>query len=620
MSQCRQTRRGHEKAYRLQELAKQIGEHSAAVPKLEQQMEALVPWRSFDLPLDFKGTKKTAAFIGSIQDEITLEQVTEQLGELAPQAETIDVTIVSASKEQTCLFIVCAKTDAEAVEDALKKMNFVKPPLSSAVPAKRQQQLEEELAKEKAEIEKAEKAVAEMAPDRELIKFVMDYYTMRAEKYGVLNGLAQSRRVFFITGYVPENAAPKLEKLLQEKYEVVVEYTEPGDEEDVPILLHNNKFAEPVEGVIESYSVPSKGEIDPSMIVALFYYVQFGLMLSDAAYGLIMWQVRILPYQIQEHGSRNEEVHEDVHVLWYLHNILGLYVRQLFGDAVNVIATTFFNRPDIRLAPLWFEPVSLPMKLLVFAFGLGILHLFIGLGIKFYSCVKNGSLADGIYDAIFWYMLVGGGIVYLLTMSMFTEMLGLTFTLPAVAGTVAAYAAAIGFVGIVLTSGRESKNWVKRILKGLYGAYGVSSYLSDILSYSRLLALGLATSVISTVFNKMGSMMGGSIPGAIIFILVFLIGHSLNLAINALGAYVHTNRLQYVEFFGKFYEGGGRKFEPLPFTPNIIKSRRTFSYGKYGSCFSIIRSCNRSTFCRSRFCYWSRYCRSGCGRSCYRGS
>ena len=552
------------KAYRLQELAKQIGEHSAAVPKLEQQMEALVPWRSFDLPLDFKGTKKTAAFIGSIQDEITLEQVTEQLGELAPQAETIDVTIVSASKEQTCLFIVCAKTDAEAVEDALKKMNFVKPPLSSAVPAKRQQQLEEELAKEKEEIEKAEKAVAEMAPDRELIKFVMDYYTMRAEKYGVLNGLAQSRRVFFITGYVPENAAPKLEKLLQEKYEVVVEYTEPGDEEDVPILLHNNKFAEPVEGVIESYSVPSKGEIDPSMIVALFYYVQFGLMLSDAAYGLIM--VAGTAYCLTKFKNMEAGMKKFMKMFMYCGistTFWGFMFGSFFGDAVNVIATTFFNRPDIRLAPLWFEPVSLPMKLLVFAFGLGILHLFIGLGIKFYSCVKNGSLADGIYDAIFWYMLVGGGIVYLLTMSMFTEMLGLTFTLPAVAGTVAAYAAAIGFVGIVLTSGRESKNWVKRILKGLYGAYGVSSYLSDILSYSRLLALGLATSVISTVFNKMGSMMGGSIPGAIIFILVFLIGHSLNLAINALGAYVHTNRLQYVEFFGKFYEGGGRKFEPF---------------------------------------------------------
>lgn len=241
----------------------------------------------------------------------------------------------------------------------------------------------------------------------------------------------------------------------------------------------------------------------------------------------------------------------------------GFMFGSFFGDAVNVIATTFFNRPDIRLAPIWFEPVSLPMKMLVFAFLLGIIHLFTGLGVKLYSCIKNGQIMDGIYDAVFWYMLVGGGIVYLLTMSMFTEMLGLSFTLPASAGTAAAAVAFIGLLGIILTSGRESRNWFKRLLKGLYGAYGVTSYLSDILSYSRLLALGLATSVISTVFNKMGSMVGNSIPGIIVFILVFIIGHSLNLAINALGAYVHTNRLQFVEFFGKFYEGGGRKFEPF---------------------------------------------------------
>ena len=118
-------------------------------------------------------------------------------------------------------------------------------------------------------------------------------------------------------------------------------------------------------------------------------------------------------------------------------------------------------------------------------------------------------------------------------------------------------------MGIIFTSGRESKNWGKRLLKGLYGAYGVTSYLSDILSYSRLLALGLATSVISTVFNQLGSMLGNSIPGIILFILVFLIGHTLNLAINALGAYVHTNRLQFVESFGKFYEGCGKKFIPF---------------------------------------------------------
>ena len=123
--------------------------------------------------------------------------------------------------------------------------------------------------------------------------------------------------------------------------------------------------------------------------------------------------------------------------------------------------------------------------------------------------------------------------------------------------------AGIGAIGILFTAGRESRSPIKRFLKGLYGLYGVSSYLSDILSYSRLLALGLATSVISTVFNQLGAMLGGGVVGAVFFILIFLIGHAMNMAINLLGAYVHTNRLQFVEFFGKFYEGGGRKFQPF---------------------------------------------------------
>lgn len=290
----------------------------------------------------------------------------------------------------------------------------------------------------------------------------------------------------------------------------------------------------------------------------------FGLMLSDAAYGLIM--IIGCTYCLKKIKNLEPGFRKMLKMFLYCGistTFWGFMFGSFFGDAVNVIATTFFGRPDIRLAPIWFEPVSLPMKMLVFAFALGILHLFTGLGIKLYSCVKGGSVTDALYDAGFWYMLVGGAILYLLTMPMFTDMLGLSFVVPAAVGNVCAVLAVIGAVGIILTSGRESKNWFKRILKGLYGVYGVTSYLSDILSYSRLLALGLATSVISTVFNKMGSMLGGNIFGAIVFILVFLIGHSLNLAINALGAYVHTNRLQFVEFFGKFYEGGGRKFEPF---------------------------------------------------------
>ena len=126
-------------------------------------------------------------------------------------------------------------------------------------------------------------------------------------------------------------------------------------------------------------------------------------------------------------------------------------------------------------------------------------------------------------------------------------------------------------VGIVVFSKRDTKNFGVRLALGAYELYGATSWLSDILSYSRLLALGLATGVIASVINQMGSMMGGGVVGAIVFILVFILGHTLNLAINVLGAYVHTNRLQFVEFFGKFYEGGGSAFKPFSTPTKYIK-------------------------------------------------
>ena len=233
-----------------------------------------------------------------------------------------------------------------------------------------------------------------------------------------------------------------------------------------------------------------------------------------------------------------------------------------FGDAVSVISSTYFGK-EIAFKPLWFEPIKDPMKMLVFSFAIGIVHLFAGLFMKFYQCIRDKRYKDAIYDVVFWYMLVGGGIVYLLSLDMFISMTGLGFKVSAGGAKAAAICAGLGALGIVLTEGRSSKNIFKRLAKGLYGLYNVTGYLSDILSYSRLLALGLATGVIAQVFNKMGSMLGSGIPGFIMFMIVFVIGHTMNIGINLLGAYVHTNRLQFVEFFGKFYEGGGEKYDPF---------------------------------------------------------
>lgn len=558
--------------HNLLALQKQIAENQANIPKLEAQLESLVPWLGFDLPLDFKGTKKTAAFIGILPNSVSLEELYAQLAEYAPDTGSIDANVVSTSDEQTCIFVVCAKPDAESVDEALRKMSFARPPLSSIVPAKQKMSLEAALKELNESTAKLKTEIAGHTDNREALRFIIDYFNMRAEKYDVLGDLIQSKRIFVLTGYIPERDTSQLEALLNSRFDLVLEFQNPSEEDEVPVLLKNNGFAAPVESVIESYSLPMKGELDPSPVVACFYYILFGLMLSDAAYGIIM--VLGCAYCLSKFKGMEPGMKNMLKMFLYCGistTFWGFMFGSFFGDSVNVIATTFFGRPDIAIRPIWFEPVKEPLRMLVFAFAIGIVHLFTGLGVKLYMCIKSGQWLDALYDVVFWYMLVGGGVVYLLTMSMFTDMLGITFTLPPVVGTVAAISAAVSSAGILLTSGRESRNWFKRILKGLYGLYNVTGYLSDILSYSRLLALGLATGVIATVFNKMGSMLGNTIPGVIVFILVFVVGHLLNIGINLLGAYVHTNRLQFVEFFGKFYEGGGRKFAPFEIKTKYFK-------------------------------------------------
>jgi V/A-type H+-transporting ATPase subunit I len=233
-----------------------------------------------------------------------------------------------------------------------------------------------------------------------------------------------------------------------------------------------------------------------------------------------------------------------------------------FGDIVDVVSETFFGQ-KITIPPLWFFPVNEPMRLLSFAMLLGLIHLLAGLSMKFYQLLMQKDFKSILYDVVTWFVLLVSSTILLLSMQMMRDILGINFTVPTVAVNVSAVLAVISAIGIVLTNGRESRNPFKRFLKGAYALYGITGYLSDVLSYSRLLALGLATGVIGSVINKMAAMTAGGLLGPLFFALVVVGGHTLNIAINALGAYVHTNRLQYVEFFGKFYEGGGRKFDPF---------------------------------------------------------
>lgn len=551
-------------ASRVNALWKKCADDRAEILRLEAQIRMLEPWSRLDISMRTTGTASTAAFIGSFPAEYTEEALKAEIARGAPEIDGVAVEVLSAGTQQTCAFLLCHASNGAKLEAFLRSIGFTYPAdRSKKPPQARMQDLNARIEKLRAEIDGAEAEIRTYAALRGAMQYTIDYFSMRIEKYDVLGRLWQSPHVFVITGYIPAESAPALEKELTEKFEAYVELETPAEDEDVPVKLKNNAFAAPVEGVLESYSMPGRKEIDPSTLMAVFYYFLFGMMLSDAGYGLIM--VIGCGIALAKFKNMEESLRKFLKMFLYcgISTVFwGAMFGSFFGDAVTVIGKTFFN-VDIAIPALWFTPLNEPMRLLLFSFLIGVIHLFAGLGAQFYQLARQGLWKDAIFDVVFWYMLVGGGILYLLSMQMFADMVSLGFTLPAAVGTAGAIAAGIGAVGIVLTAGRESRSPFKRLLKGLYGLYGVSSYLSDILSYSRLLALGLATGVIASVFNQMGAMLGNSPAGVAVFVFAFLVGHTLNLGINVLGAYVHTNRLQFVEFFGKFFEGGSRKFNPF---------------------------------------------------------
>ena len=553
-----------EKAERIVACNKEIAEHKAESAKLENQIEALVPWPSLDVPMNCKGTGKTAMLLGTMPGETTLESVYEQIQTGEAQTDAVDVEIINSDQDATYLAVLCLKADAGAVEEALRAAGFAKPSQTvHAVPAKETAELKTKIEQLNKKIEEIEEEIKGCAKFREELKVIGDYYRMRAKKYEILGTLPQSQRTFVISGYIPKKAAGAVEKAIGEHYDCVIDIDELKEDEEPPTVLQNNAFSSSVEGVLEAYGLPHKGEFDPTTIMSFFYVFFFGMMLSDAAYGAI---VAIACFVVlKKYPRMSASMHKSIKLFMFcgLSTIVwGILFSGYFGDAVDVIGRTFFG-VEVSVPPLWFAPLNDPMKLLIYSMAFGLVHLFVGLGIKGYMQIKDKQYLDFFCDVVLWFIFLIGLIMMLIPSDIFASIAQVKIVFPPVLNTLAKALSIIGAVGLLLMSGRSSKNPVLRLALGAYDIYNITGWLSDVLSYSRLLALGLATGVIASVVNQMGSMLGGGIVGAIGFAIIFVIGHAMNLSINLLGAYVHTNRLQFVEFFGKFYEGGGRPFEPF---------------------------------------------------------
>ena len=551
---------------------KRITDAKAEIIRLETSNESISVWENLDVPMKVKPTRSTELIIGSFPNLQSEGSIKEALAERAPEIEAYEAEIVYSSEMLSCVAVLCLRSQKQEMLETLRSLGFAAPSELFEVTAKEAiKNNNKKIEKLRKDIEKYEEEIKVYSDFAENIDFLIDYLSMKTEKYESLKKLSVTNNIFYLSGYLPQKQSEKIAKVLEEEYSAAVNLSVPDENEDVPVLLQNNSFAAPVEGITEMYSLPGKHDIDPNAIMGFFYYVFFGMMFSDAGYGLLMVIATLaVLIKAKPEGQKRKTV------LMYLYcgistMFWGIMFGSFFGDVINIIRTNYLGLPEMRLH-VWLNPAGDDlMTTMLFCFLFGIIHLFVGVGIKGYMEWRQGDKFGAICDTLSIYMAIGGVAPILA---------GMIIEVPKSITDVTKYIALAGVILIVLTAGRESKGIAGKLGAGLYALYNtVSGYLSDILSYSRLLALGLVTGIIGSVVNMMGTLPSNMVVKTILFIIVFIFGHTVNFGINIIGAYVHTNRLQYVEFFSRFYEGGGNAFSPLKVNSKTFKFKEEINNG-----------------------------------------
>lgn len=539
------------------DLNRSIAENAAEIARKNALIPQYAAWENLDVPMLFSGTKQTSALIGAFPSSYTLETLYAAVGERFNSEFYIE--IIGNSADQTRAFALCPKADTAAFEQALRALGFMRASqVTRHTPAKKIERLQRQVEKLKENTAEAKTRIIELAEKRRDIELLYDWFTARVEKYKAIGVLDQTKNVVVVSGYVAQKDYPALEKALNSKFDVVIEYRE-ATEEDAPVKLQSNAFTAPASSITEMYAMPSKQDIDPTPIMSFFYYFFFGLMLSDAGYGLLLilgsWFI-IKKYKPEQKTLRN--------MLLFLYCGIstcfwGIMFGSYFGNAIPVLSEALFGK-SVNIPPVLFDPMagSAAVTLLIMSLAFGLCQVLVGLGANLYNIWRNGDK---------WEAVLGSG-------SWIVILVGVAFLAGGIAGMPAlqTVGVAIALIGVVMLfwNGIRKKGFAG-VFSGLASLYDITGYASDLMSFSRLMALGLTTAAMSQVFNQLSTLGGNSIVGTLIMFVIFVAGHLVNFALNALGAYVHTLRLQYVELFSKFYEGGGKPFKAFSHNSKYTK-------------------------------------------------
>ena len=519
---------------------------AAEKSRLTAVRESFVPWQQLPLPLETLGTQHTRILLGTVPAQTDLEALRAKVFEAADE---VQLEQISADQQSLYLLVFVHKCAAEAVGAALREAGFALTTFDGVqgTAAENIRRTDEAIAAcEQQDAEKLAELTA-LAEQKSALQLAFDRCTQEIAKAQAADRLVHSEKTFCLGGWVPCEDVGKLEALLS-GFCCAWELTDPAPEEypDVPVKLKNNKLTWPLNMVTEMYSLPAYDGVDPNPLMAPFFILFYGIMMADMGYGLLM----ILASIIITKKSRPKGTSGQMFGLMFSCGIstflMGALTGGFFGDFLPQLVGIIDPDTTFKALPSLFTPLDDTITILIDAMALGFVQIVTGMAISFVEKIKKGQIMDAVWEELTWWVVFAG---------IACMALGVT--------NIVLY---VGLAMVVVGSGWSAKGFGK--VTAIFGSVynHVTGYFGDILSYSRLMTLMLAGSVIASVFNTLGA-----IPGnVVIFLIISALGNGLNFALNLLSCYVHDLRLQCLEYFGKFYQDGGKPFEPLAINTKYV--------------------------------------------------
>ena len=532
-----------EKARTVNDHAKAAGQCSARETRLNAELQSLRPWEACDLPLNEAGTRCVAVLLGTVPSAVDFDAMA---GAVSEAAEASQVTLLSADGQQQCLEVLVHRSQEGAALEALRSYGFSLPQFKDASGTARDnvRRLEEELEAVRAQRQAELDAIRAMGPETGALKLCVDQVQQVLATEETKERILAGGSILCLDGWVDEPNVSKLEQALA-AFDCAWELTDPAPEEypKVPVKLQNGPLTRCMNMVTEMYALPVYGTVDPNPLMAPFFILFYGIMMADMGYGLLMvlGAVFMIKKMRARGGMRNF-----AELLFYCGIstfVIGALTGGFFGDFLPQLVSIISPGTEFAL-PALFTPMNDTIAILGGALVLGFIQIITGQIVSFVEKTRKGHLMDAIWDEGTWWVLYLA--VGLLALGV---------------GNIAGYPVVliIGIVMLAVGSTRNAKGFGK--IGSFVGAVynGVTGIFSDVMSYARLMALMLSGSIIASVFNTLGGITGN----VFFFLLISMLGNTLNFALNLLGCYVHDLRLQCLEFFGKFYQDGGKPFRPL---------------------------------------------------------